>query len=284
MKLLLPIFIGSVFLASFSSEAEVNVVSQNPKLSICNTCTSYLSFSSKALESPPSAGVQVRKVLNIKTGEIKTFQISVEKEPGVQTLIFANEIPSSTSDLQRASEAKTNAENLNSAMAEMVVPSSVLPNSVALVGNSSNLTKLQNYINDNSSTTYFLEKLFGVILLSTGIPPESFYVSTEIGFGDGSKALLKIVNKSSNNNFTVVLIQVVDKNGNIIPLNQAEFNERKNDVYYFNDQSGFDQFVRLAFQYGIRFVNVSSSSFGGGGTVTIIDCGSGGCSTTKKGK
>jgi hypothetical protein len=120
-------------------------------------------------------------------------------------------------------------------------------------------------------------------LLSTEIPPESFYVSTEIGFGDGSKALLKIVNMSSNNNFTVVLIQVADKNGNIIPLNQAEFNERKNDVYYFNDQSGFDQFVRLAFQYGIRFVNVSSRFFGGG-TVTIIDCGSGGCSTTKKGK
>jgi hypothetical protein len=106
-------------------------------------------------------------------------------------------------------------------------------------------------------------------------------VVVELKFSDLSIVTLKISGINANGELQFQILSITDSDGNNIPLNQTEFAAKSREAYTFTNEKNLQNFLEISWRMGIKTVNVTYGSYGGGGSVTIIDCKN--KCTTKKG-
>ena len=71
--------------------------------------------------------------------------------------------------------------------------------------------------------------------------------------------------------FVFELLEVWDREGNSIPINKHEFDNRANDIFHATSAEVMFGLLNVAERYNIFSLQFSRESFGGGGRVTITD-------------
>lgn len=260
------VFLVFVLIFSFSSIANV--------AKVCGYCSSYSSFSYAAIDSAPLGGTV--KVVNFNTGTIKTFMVERYFEPGLDVVLEAAEIQTSSIDISNTLKAHQNLVSVQRFFdANRDVPKTVVESGYSLIGDSVVQSKVYDYYNESQTLGSYWSSYTGAVVSVVGKIVDTNVV-VNVRMSDGANAMLKINGINSDGDIEFVLIQLVDGDGNVIPLTQSEFEERENDVYHFSTIENLVAFATLAGRYGIEAIRVNSVPQG---SVTVIDCSGNVCKT-----
>lgn len=247
------------------------------RLNICDNCFNYADFELNAA-SGRIINEEIVKVLNPKTGEIKKFTITIENEPGMGFIIHKQMMPLTADELHYAKQAQQGlAQIIEFFDANKNVPVSYSASALDIIGYSRKINQISMYYNQKVSSGQVFS-LYLESLLSLGVHTVldiQVNIDAEFYFSDGSKAVMRVNKLSVPRTGQIIvfeLIEVWDSEGNNVPTNQSEFEQRAGDIYHAVTAETMIQLLNLSHRYGISTLNFSRESFGGGGSVTIKDC------------
>ncbi|PAJ72403.1 hypothetical protein CJF42_21450 [Pseudoalteromonas sp. NBT06-2] len=243
-------------------------------LKICNTCSSDSSFEFAAKAEAELGTSSIVKVLNLKDGTIRQFNVELEPlEPGYEERggVVLNESQVSSADIELATEAVSNKTALRGFFdANSDIPSDVLTSGYATIGRSYNVTALMSYYNNNLGAGQKWSVYWSSLLVLAGkVVNAKVYVSLK--FSDGSTLDVKFTGLDSSGNVIFEPLRLIDKDGNIVPLDEKAFKANQNNTYKFSTVQGLQQYLDAAGRYGISVVNVANIPTGTG-SVSDIRC------------
>ncbi|WKE65184.1 hypothetical protein PVT67_16195 [Gallaecimonas kandeliae] len=262
----------SIFVTLFAGRAAAS------EFVVCEFCSNYNQFEMRAMTAVGDYG-GTAKVFNPWTGQIMTFKAVAEREPGSPVIYNTSQIPTTNEDLKFAQSAAAAYSRVHDFFdANRQVPSSIVSKGYDLVGHSSLLVDVTNYYNSSqtlgSAWSDYTSAIVGMAGKLIGVT-----AVVDLSFSDGSIATMAISGINADGDLQFTIFKLIDKDGNIIPLNKDQFNQRSNDTFTFTSADRLNDFLNLAARFGITVIRVSGGT--PTGTTQITDCDADGCFVKK---
>jgi hypothetical protein len=250
------------------------IANASERFKICESCVSYSEFTRVAVAGG-TLNNDIVKVLNPRTGEIRKFKVSFENEPLVGVITYSDPLPVSSVEYQYAQQAKQGLEGIyNFFDTSKNVPHSLSSSALDIIGNTAKINDISMYYNRTITSGQVWGLYWGAIA-SLGGTLVQVNIVVDVFFSDGSKAVLRLSalnTPSSGQVFILDLLEIWDNQGNNVPINKAQFDQRAADIYAAASAEAMSKLLNVAGRHGILTLNFSRESFGGGGQVIVTDC------------
>lgn len=245
-------------------------------LKLCDNCVSYSDFERTAA-SGSTLSNDIVKVVNPRTGDIRKFKVTFEKEPGIGVIIYKEPMPVSANEYESAQQAMYGLNQiLDFFDSHKNVPSAYSNSAVDIIGFSQKINQISTYYNQTITSGQVWNLYWGSIL-SLGGTLTGLNIVADFYFSDGSKAIMRLSalnTPSSGQVFIFDLLEVWDNQGNKVPINKSEFDRRAGDIYHAVTAEAMSKLLNVAGRHDVFTLQFSRESFGGGGGVRITDCNS----------
>ena len=264
---------AAFFMIAFSGKSAAQTV-----LKYCNNCISDYSFQSQAKGVADFDSSKVI-IMNSMTGEVKKYNVEfMPPEPGSdwESGFYVSETSLSNFEIRTTDKIFRKLGEIRGYIsADRYVPADVLPSAYSLIGRTYNQSTLSRFYNQTQTIGSAYSSYVGLVAAIAG-KAVNVNVVVSLKFSDGSIALLKIVGADANYQLVFELVEIRDKNGDLIGIDYKSMHSLKNNVYSF-DTNSLQKYLNAAALFGINTVNLRYAPTLTG-TIKDIDC------KTKQGK
>lgn len=245
----------------------------------CSSCSSDINYESlaiqKVLESSSGNSYNIGEVLiiNYAASELRQYEVHYSPgEPGIPSEFYAfrkSISPSLSQQFSTVVHARAQVQSFFDSY-HTNIPADISKSAYDLLGASYNQTKVSNYFVKNQTLRQHIAHYTASSLAVFGKVVNVNFV-VELRFSDNSKASFRIAGINSSGDLDLKLVDITDVDGNKIKDSKQQFSQGSYS-FAIGGADAINAFLSAASRLGVPITLRRGG--GGGGDVSILDCGS----------